>query len=142
MVAERILCVDDEPEMVELLRLILGRRGYEIVGVYSGQEALETLKGESVDLILLDLMMPGMDGWEVVRRLRANEATASIPVIVVTAKSQNVDRVLGLHIVKVDDYITKPFTPRELLDAVQRVLNKRGAATESDDSALGSTEKT
>ncbi|HEY58901.1 MAG TPA: response regulator [Anaerolineae bacterium] len=141
MVAERILCVDDEPEMVELLRLILGRRGYEIVGVYSGQEALETLKGESVDLILLDLMMPGMDGWEVVRRLRANEATASIPVIVVTAKSQNVDRVLGLHIVKVDDYITKPFTPRELLDAVQRVLNKRGAATESDDSALGSTEK-
>ena len=141
MVAERILCVDDEPEMVELLRLILGRRGYEIVGAYSGQEALETLERESVDLILLDLMMPEMDGWEVVRRLRANEATASIPVIVVTAKSQNVDRVLGLHIVKVDDYITKPFTPRELLDAVQRVLNKRRAASEDGDGSSMSTEK-
>lgn len=141
MVAERILCVDDEPEMVELLRLILGSRGYEIIGVRSGQEALETLERESVDLILLDLMMPGMDGWEVVRRLRANEATASIPVIVVTAKSQQVDRVLGLRIVKVDDYIAKPFTPRELLDAVQRVLHKRGAATESDGNALEGTEK-
>lgn len=138
MVAKRILCVDDEPEMVELLRLILGRRGYEIVGAHSGQEALETLEHESVDLILLDLMMPGMDGWEVVRRLRANEATASIPVIVVTAKSQQVDRVLGLRIVKVDEYITKPFSSQELLDAVQRVLHKHSAAAEDDDKVSGS----
>lgn len=127
MAAERILCVDDEPEMVELLRLVLGRQGYEVVGAYSGREALEKLEREPVDLILLDLMMPEMDGWEVVRRLRANEATASIPVIVVTAKSQQVDRVLGLRIVKVDDYITKPFTSRELLEAVRRVLSPETA---------------
>ncbi len=135
MVDKRILCVDDEPEMVELLRLILGRKGYEILGAYSGQEALDILARESVDLILLDLMMPEMDGWEVVRRLRANEATAALPIIVVTAKSQNVDRVLGLHIIKVDDYITKPFTPRELLDAVERVLAKRNVEVEGGNGA-------
>lgn len=132
MVKKRILCVDDEPEMVELLRLILGRKGYEILGAYSGREALDTLEHESVDLVLLDLMMPEMDGWEVVRRMRGKDSTASIPIIVVTAKSQNVDRVLGLHIVKVDDYITKPFTPRELLDAVERVLNRHGMAVDSE----------
>ncbi len=125
MAGERILCVEDEPEMVELLRLILARRGYEVLGAYGGEEALALLEKEPVDLILLDLMMPDMDGWEVFRRLRAHEPTAHIPVIVVTAKSQNIDRVLGLHIAKVDDYITKPFTPRELLEAVERVLHQR-----------------
>jgi len=125
MAGERILCVEDEPEMVELLRLILARRGDEVLGAYGGEEALALLEKEPVDLILLDLMMPDMDGWEVFRRLRAHEPTAHIPVIVVTAKSQNIDRVLGLHIAKVDDYITKPFTPRELLEAVERVLHQR-----------------
>ncbi len=139
MPGERILCVEDEPEMVELLRLILGRKGYEVLGAYGGREALDLLETESVDLILLDLMMPEMDGWEVFRRLRANEKTAHIPVIVVTAKSQNIDRVLGLHIAKVDDYITKPFTPRELLDAVERVLHPQADSSDeaSNESPAG-----
>jgi len=128
MPGKRILCIDDEPEMVELLRLILGRKGFEVLGANGGREALNLLENETVDLILLDLMMPEMDGWEVFRRLRANDQTAHIPVIVVTAKSQDIDRVLGLHIVKVDDYITKPFTPRELLSAIERVLSTGGGA--------------
>lgn len=122
--AKRILCIDDEPDMIDLIRLILQRKGYEILGATSGPEALALLEREAVDLILLDLMMPEMDGWELYQRLRSNDSTASIPVIVVTAKSQNIDRVLGLHIAKVDDYITKPFTPHELMQAVERVLER------------------
>lgn len=124
----RILCIEDEPDMIDLIRLILRRKGYEILGANSGPEALALLERERVDLILLDLMMPEMDGWEVYQRLRANDKTADIPVIVVTAKSQNIDRVLGLHIAKVDDYITKPFTPQELIQAVERVLGEQTAA--------------
>ena len=73
--------------------------------------------------MLLDLMMPDMDGWEVYRRLRVDEATRDIPVVVVTAKVQSIDRVLALHIAKVDAYVTKPFTPQELLDSIDRVLS-------------------
>ena len=76
------------------------------------------------DLILLDLMMPQMDGWEVYQQIKAEEKTRNIPVIVVTAKAQSIDRVLGLHIAKVDDYIAKPFSPQELLTSVEKVLNK------------------
>jgi DNA-binding response OmpR family regulator len=77
------------------------------------------------DLVLLDLMMPGLDGWEVFRRMRALKETKNIPVIVVTAKTQSIDRVLGLHNARVDDYITKPFGQQELLERVERVLAKR-----------------
>jgi DNA-binding response OmpR family regulator len=75
-------------------------------------------------LVLLDLMMPDMDGWEVYQQMKAGDTTRHIPVIVITAKSQNIDRVLGLHIAKVDDYISKPFSPRELTDSVEKVLSK------------------
>ena len=74
------------------------------------------------DLVLLDLMMPDMDGWEVYQQMKADEATRNIPVIVVTAKAQNIDKVLGLHIAKVDDYIAKPFSPQELLNSVEKVI--------------------
>ncbi len=130
MSKKRILCIEDEPEMVELIRLILGRQGFEVLGAYSGHQALKLLENEAVDLILLDLMMPEMDGWEVFRRLRSQDHTAKIPVIVVTARSQNIDRVLGLHIAKVDEYLTKPFTPRELLNAVNQVLSRQDTAAE------------
>ncbi len=128
--SHRILCIEDEPEMIELIHLILSRAGYEVVGAESGPEALERLQEEQVDLILLDLMMPEMDGWEVYQRLKANEHTRDIPVIIVTAKAQRIDRVLGLYIVGVDDYITKPFSPKQLLASVQEVLSKasNGAA--------------
>jgi DNA-binding response OmpR family regulator len=76
------------------------------------------------DLVLLDLMMPDMDGWEVYQQLKADKSTRDIPVIVVTAKAQSIDKVLGLHIAKVDDYIAKPFSPQELLTSVEKVLQK------------------
>lgn len=119
-----ILCVEDEPEMIDLMRLILGRRGFEVKGANGGVEGLRMIREEPPDLILLDLMMPDMDGWEVYQQLKADEYTRNIPVIVVTAKAQSIDKVLGLHIAKVDDYIAKPFSPQELLNSVEKVLQK------------------
>jgi DNA-binding response OmpR family regulator len=119
-----ILCVEDEPEMIDLMRLILGRRGFEVKGANGGVEGLKMIHESQPDLILLDLMMPDMDGWEVYQQLKADEKTKNIPVIVVTAKAQSIDRVLGLHIAKVDDYIAKPFSPAELLASVEKVLQK------------------
>ncbi|NOY97686.1 MAG: response regulator transcription factor [Chloroflexi bacterium] len=121
---KRILCVEDEPEMVDLIRLILNRRGFEVKGANGGIEGLEMIRNDPPDLVLLDLMMPDMDGWEVYQQMKANELTRHIPVIVVTAKAQNIDKVLGLHIAKVDDYIAKPFSPQDLLNSVEKVLRK------------------
>ena len=120
-----ILCVEDEPEMIDLIRLILGRRGFEVKGATGGVEGLKMLHKEKPDLILLDLMMPDMDGWEVYQQIKADEKTRDIPVIVVTAKAQSIDKVLGLHIAKVDDYIAKPFSPQELLDSIEKVLQAK-----------------
>ena len=120
-----ILCVEDEPEMIDLMRLILGRRGFEVKGANGGVEGLKMIRDSAPDLILLDLMMPDMDGWEVYQQLKADEKTKNIPVIVVTAKAQSIDKVLGLHIAKVDDYIAKPFSPQELLNSVEKVLQKQ-----------------
>jgi len=127
----RVLCIEDEPEMIELIRLILSRAGYEVLGAESGSEGLELLSEEKVDLILLDLMMPEMDGWEVYQRLKANEHTRDIPVIIVTAKAQRIDRVLGLYIVGADDYITKPFSPQELVRSIEQILRKHAQANET-----------
>ena len=121
-----ILCIEDEPEMIDLMRLILGRRGFAVKGAAGGIEGLRIIRAERPDLVLLDLMMPDMDGWEVYQKMKANDATKSIPVIVVTAKAQSIDKVLGLHIAKVDDYITKPFGPQELLESVEKVLARQG----------------
>jgi two-component system response regulator VicR len=121
----QILCIEDEKEMIDLIRLILGRKGFEVSGAASGQEGLFKIQEEKPDLVLLDLMMPFMDGWEVYQQIKANETTKDIPVIIVTAKAQSIDKVLGLHIAKVDDYIAKPFSPKELIDSVERVFAKR-----------------
>lgn len=119
-----ILCVEDEPEMIDLIRLILGRRGFEVKGAAGGIEGLKMIRQDPPDLVLLDLMMPDMDGWEVYQQMKADERTKTIPVIVVTAKAQSIDRVLGLHIAKVDDYLTKPFSPQDLMNSVEKVLSK------------------
>jgi len=124
--AKSILCIEDESEMIDLMRLILGRRGYEVRGATSGMDGLKLIREEKPDLILLDLMMPEMDGWEVYQQIKADEKTRDIPVIVVTAKAQSIDRVLGLHIAKVDDYIAKPFSPQELMNSVEKVLKSKG----------------
>ena len=121
--SKRVVCIEDEPEMIDLVRLILGRKGYEVIGADGGIDGLEAVRRELPDIILLDLMMPDMDGWEVYQQIKADEALKDIPVVVVTAKAQSIDKVLGLHIAKVDDYITKPFGPQELLESVDKILN-------------------
>jgi two-component system response regulator VicR len=121
-VGRKVVYIEDEQEMIDLVRLILARKGYEVIGASGGREGLDLARRLLPDVVLLDLMMPDMDGWEVYQQMKADAATRQIPVIVVTAKAQNIDKVLGLHIAKVEDYISKPFSPKELLDSLERVL--------------------
>jgi len=120
-----VVCIEDEPEMIDLIKLILGRKGFELTGAMGGREGLELIRRVKPDLVLLDLMMPDMDGWEVYQQLKSDEELKHIPVIIVTAKAQSIDKVLGLHIAKVDDYVTKPFGPQELLQSIEKVLSAR-----------------
>lgn len=124
---KKVVCIEDELEMIELVKLILGRNKFDVVGAVGGQEGLDRILETKPDLVLLDLMMPEMDGWEVYQKMKASEDMRNIPVIVVTAKAQSIDRVLGLHIARVNDYITKPFGPQELLDSVERVLHTKNS---------------
>lgn len=124
---KRILCIEDEAEMIELMRLVLEREGFEFRGAVGGEQGLNAMRKEKPDLILLDLMMPGIDGWEVYRQMRADKELTDIPVIIVTAKAQSIDKVLGLQVAKVADYITKPFGPRELVGSIERVLARQKA---------------
>jgi len=117
-----VLYVEDEPEMIDLVRLILSRKGYDVIGAHGGIEGLSMIQQHNPDLVLLDLMMPDMDGWEVYQHIKSGENTRHIPVIVITAKAQSIDKVLGLKIARVDDYISKPFSPSDLVASVQRVL--------------------
>jgi DNA-binding response OmpR family regulator len=121
---KKVVCVEDDAEMIDLVKLILSRQGFEVTGATGGRVGLEAIAREQPDLVLLDLMMPDVDGWEVYQQMKADDRMRDIPVIVVTAKAQSIDKVLGLHIAKVDDYITKPFGPRELLSSVEKVLSK------------------
>ncbi len=125
--SRQIVYVEDDVEMIDLVKLILERKGYQVSGASGGQEGWELIKSQLPDLVLLDLMMPDVDGWEVYQKMRDDEATKDIPVIVITAKAQNIDRVLGLHIAKVEDYITKPFKPEDLVESVERFLEKQEA---------------
>ena len=121
----RVLSIEDDPEIIELIRLILEPRGYEVMGRTSGEDGLASARSFRPHLILLDLMMSGMDGWDVYRRLKQDPDLAAVPVVVVTAKAQSIDKMLGLRIAKVDDYITKPFAPDELVRRVEGVLERR-----------------
>ena len=125
---QRILCIEDDPDMIDLIRLILERRGFDVEGAESGKAGLQAMQSAPPDLVLLDLMMPDMDGWDVYQKMKADAITRSIPIIVVTASAQGIDREFGLHIAKVDDYIVKPFSPQDLLASVDRVLGNQTAA--------------
>ncbi len=129
MPAVRIVCIEDDPQIIELVRMILGRKGHQVIGAAGGQEGLTLVQVQRPDLILLDLMMPDLDGWEVYRRLKEDPLLAAVPVIVVTARAQDIDRVLGLRVAHVDDYLTKPFTPKQLTDSVERILSRRPASS-------------
>lgn len=124
---KKVLCIEDDSEMIDLIKLILERKGFQFVGAVGGREGLEAVAREKPDLVLLDIMMPDIDGWDVYRQMKANEEFKDIPVIVVTAKAQSIDKVLGLHIAKVDDYVTKPFGPKELLRSIDKVLGLEDA---------------
>jgi two-component system, OmpR family, response regulator VicR len=121
--ATRVVVVEDDPEMINLVKLILKKEGFEVVGAMGGRDGLDVIEKNDPDLVLLDLMMPDIDGWEVYQSMKASDKLKNIPVIIITAKAQSIDKVLGLHIAKVDDYITKPFSPGELVASVRRVLS-------------------
>jgi CheY-like chemotaxis protein len=124
-IAKKIVCIDDEPDMIELFHFILRRKGYDVSGATSGAEGLRMIRETLPDLVLLDLMMPVIGGWEVYQQLKADEKTKNIPIIVVTAKALSIDKVLGLRIAKVDDYITKPFSPAALVKSIEQVLARQ-----------------
>ncbi len=119
-----LIYIEDEPAMIELVKLILEGHGYQVIAATGGQEGLDVIRETKPDLVLLDLMMPDMNGWDVYQQMKADEYMKGIPVIVVTAKAQNIDKVLGLHVAKVQDYVTKPFSPAQLLSSVRRVLGE------------------
>jgi DNA-binding response OmpR family regulator len=127
----KILCIEDEPQMIDLFRLILETHGYAVIGAEGGQKGLEAMRAERPDLILLDLMMPDMDGGDVYQQMRQEADLGDIPVIIVTAKAAPIDKVLWINVAGVDDYVTKPFGPSELVASIERVLARR-QARESD----------
>jgi len=119
---KKILVVDDEQDLLDLMEIILGGEGYSIVTAVNGSEALTRVGEEHPDLILLDVMMPIMDGWEVLKTLKNNEQTSTIPVVLVTAKIGSEDRRRGL-MEGAADYICKPFAPREVINRVKVILS-------------------
>ena len=119
----KILIVDDEPDAIEMLAFNLRNSGYEVVTAEDGEEALKKAKQDNPDLMVLDLMIPEVDGLEVCKLLRRDPATAKLPIIMLTAKAAEIDRVLGLEI-GADDYVTKPFSPRELVLRVKKLLQR------------------
>ncbi len=135
MQRESILVVEDEEDILELVRFNLRREGYDVAGLTSGEEALGTVRATRPDLVLLDLMLPGMDGLEVCRRLRADPETAALPIVMLTAKGEEADIVTGLEL-GADDYVTKPFSPRVLTARVRTVLRRRDRPAPQDDEAL------
>ena len=121
--AYKILVVDDEPTIVRLMEFILARQGHELIVAVNGEEALEKIKSQRPDLVLLDIMMPRIDGYEVAQRLRADPATVSLPIIMLSAKAQDEDIRRGVE-VGVDEYVTKPFTPDHLVQVVAKYLDR------------------
>jgi phosphate regulon transcriptional regulator PhoB len=121
--ASRVLVVEDEADIRDLLAFHLERDGYQVTRATTGPEALRQLRAAPPDLVILDLMLPELDGLEVCRRLRADPATATLPVIMLTAKGDEVDRVVGLEL-GADDYVVKPFSPKEMLARVRAVLRR------------------
>ena len=128
----RVLVVDDEPDLADLVAFHLRERGHDVVTVGTGSSALAEAQRRRPDLIVLDLMLPDISGTEVCRRLRRVESTRHVPVVMLTAKSEEVDRVVGFE-VGADDYVVKPFSPRELVLRVEAILRRSSRAAEPDD---------
>ena len=123
MAKGRILVVDDEIYIVHILDFSLGMEGYEVITALDGEQALEKARAEKPDLIVLDIMMPKLDGYETCKMLKAEAGTKDIPVILLSAKGRNVDQKIGFE-VGADDYITKPFSPRKLVERINAILGQ------------------
>jgi two-component system, OmpR family, response regulator VicR len=130
MATIRIVCIEDEPDMIALLHQLLIRYGFEMMGAKTGKEGVALVQELQPDLVLLDIMMPDMNGWSVYEQLKNDTATATIPVIVVTARATPSEKLMALRQAKVDDYIIKPFAPSQLKDSIDRVLALK--ASEND----------
>jgi DNA-binding response OmpR family regulator len=123
MPGETILVVDDEANIVELVRMYLEQEGFYVQSSSDGNEALEMIAHQPPALLVLDLMLPGADGWEVCRRVRAGSAAPDLPIVMLTARDDDVDKIVGLEL-GADDYVTKPFNPRELVARVKAILRR------------------
>lgn len=120
----RILCIDDEPGVVELVSLILKSQNIQVDGAHSGTQGLENMREDPPDAVLLDVMMPEMDGWEVYKEMRADAALKHIPVIIVTARNSSFEEIIARERAGVSDYVTKPFLPEDLRKSLAKVLGR------------------
>lgn len=130
MAEEKVLIVDDEEHIVELLKFNLANAGYKVITANNGLDALKLTKENNPDLLLLDLMLPGMDGFDVCKEIKRNNESSNTSIIMLTAKDEELDKILGLEL-GADDYITKPFSIRELLARVKAVLRRSGSRDET-----------
>jgi two-component system phosphate regulon response regulator PhoB len=135
MAKEKILVVDDEEDILELIQYNLTREGYQVIGAVSGEEALEKARSKSFDLIVLDLMLPGIDGLEVAKSLKSEEKTKQVPIVMLTAKGEEADIVTGLEL-GADDYVTKPFSPRILVARIRAALRRKSYDVEDEGSVI------
>ena len=135
MPSDTILAVDDEVDILELISFNLKAAGYHVVTALTGEEALKRCEVEKPSLVLLDIMLPGIDGLEVCRRLKGDRTTSNIPIIMLTARGDEVDKILGLEL-GADDYITKPFSVRELAARVKSLLRRVAPQQESEPQTL------
>jgi two-component system alkaline phosphatase synthesis response regulator PhoP len=120
---QRILVVDDDPQIVRLLRAYMEQAGFEVLVAYDGETALHAVRRERPDLVVLDLMLPNRDGWEVTRLVRSDPAVASMPIVMLTARVEDTDKIVGLEL-GADDYVTKPFNPQVVVARVRAVLRR------------------
>ena len=123
---KRILLVDDDPDILKVNRVLLEREGYDVLTATGGEEAIELVKGGEVDLMVLDIMMPNVDGFEVCQRLKEDDSSVEIPVLMLTAKTELADKILG-YFVGAADYLTKPYDKSALLEKVRNLLGERPA---------------
>jgi CheY-like chemotaxis protein len=121
----RVLWIEDDPELLRLSRLILSHKGYDVIAVNDSRNGVEMVRREKPDVIMLDLMMPNVDGWEIYNHIKADPDLRSIPVIIVTAKARAADKAMAVLLAKVDGYLVKPYEQTQLLDILTKVLSRR-----------------
>jgi two-component system phosphate regulon response regulator PhoB len=135
MPKERILVIEDEEDILELVRFNLVKEGYQVAGALTGEDALKKARTEMFDLIVLDLMLPGIDGLDVAKKLKSDQKTGQVPILMLTAKGEEADIVTGLEL-GADDYVTKPFSPRVLVARVRASLRRKSGQPDADPTSM------